>query len=317
MSPRRALAVTLLAAALVAASTPALARPASVTPGWSPIDPPADRAALAETLAEVTYAVSCGSVTATGWSADALDDTAPESWKGFLVTTSAMSAACASTPETLVVRQGEQAVEARPSNPGSASGAGTIEVRPDVPYIDWDFVPTPRPQQWVGIAARGIGGGMLPMLERRIATVGTDTFTLNAAVDAAYVGAPVVDNRGRALGVITAAGTLVTGAPQFCGELFVCTDPTRVWWDITAPSAPRSVTASAGKGRVTVTWKAAASDGGAEADYLYSVNGGPWTEASRFSVTVKARKGVSVTVSVLAVNEAGWGPTVTRTARAR
>ena len=309
--------MTLLAAALVAASTPALARPASVTPGWSPSDPPADRAALVAELAEVTYAVSCGSVTVTGWSADVFDDTAPESWKAILVTTSAVSGACASTPEALVVRQGTLAFEARPLGYGAAHGVGTIEVRQDRPYIDWDFVPTPRVGQWVGIAARGIDGEPLPMLEHRITSVGTDSLALDAAVGEEYVGAPVVDNRGRALGVITAAGRAVTGAPVFCDGLFDCTDPTQVWWDITAPSAPRSVKASAGKGRVTVTWKPAASDGGAPATYFYSVDDGPWTEATRFSVTVRARKGVSVTVSVQGVNAAGWSPKVTRTARAR
>lgn len=316
MSPRRALAVTLLAAALVAASTPALARPASVTPGWSPSDPPADPTALAAELAETTFAVSCGSATATGWSADVYDDSAVGVLSA-LVTTSTVSAACAANPSALRVRQGEITLEARPWTYNTASGVGTLVSAVDLPYIDWDFVPAPRPRQWVGIAARGVDGAALPLLEARIVTVGTDTLTLDAAVDASYVGAPVVDNQGRALGMMTAAGTVVTGAPQFCNQLFVCTDPARVWWDITAPSAPRNVTASAGKGRVTVTWKPAASDGGAEADYRYSVNGGPWTEASRFSVTVKARKGVSVTVSVQAVNAAGWGPTVTRTARAR
>lgn len=323
MSPRRALLVGLLAASLVAVAGPAVATtpqsvsPKTVTPGWSPLDPPADRAALVAELAEVTYAVSCGGVTATGWSADVFDDTAPESWKALLVTTSAVSGACASSPEAPVVRQGVLAFEARPLGYGAAHGVGTIEVRQDRPYIDWDFVPTPRAGQWVGLAARGVDGGALPMLERRIATVGADNFTMDSPVDSAYVGAPVVDNRGRALGVMTAAGTAVTGAPVFCDELFDCTDPTRVWWDIAAPSAPRSVKASAGKGRVTVTWKPAASDGGAPATYFYSVDGGPWIEASRFAVTVKARKGVSVSVSVQGVNAAGWSPKVTRTARAR
>lgn len=267
-------------------------------------------------LAEATYAVSCGEVWATGWSADVYDDSAVGILSA-LVTTSTLSGACAANPTALRVRQGEVPLEARPWTYNPASGVGTLVSAVDLPYIDWDFVPTPRPQQWVGVAARGIGGGMLPMLERRIAAVGADSFTLDTAVDAAYVGAPVVDNRGRVLGVITAAGTVVTGAPQFCNELFECTDPTRVWWDIAAPSAPRDVKVTAGKGRVTVTWKPAASDGGAEADYFYSVNGGRWTEASRFRIIVKARKGVSVTVSVQAVNEAGWGPTVTRTARVR
>jgi hypothetical protein len=323
VSPRRPLLAALLIAALVAAASPAMAMtsqsvtPKTVIPGWNPSDPPADRAALAAQLASVIYAVSCGNVTATGWSADGADDPAPDSWKAILVTTSAMSGACAATPAALRVRQGAQTVEARPYSYGTASDAGTIQVRPDLPYIDWDFVPTPRVGQWVGIAARGIDGGVLPMLERRVTVVGTATFTVDSPVDAVYVGAPVVDNQGRALGTLTAAGSVVTGSPVYCGELFICTDPTKVWWDITVPSVPRDVKATAGKGRVTVTWKPAVSDGGDEADYRYSVNGGPWIDASRFTVTVKARKGVSVTVSVQSFNAAGWGPTKIVSARAR
>jgi hypothetical protein len=327
VSPRRPLLAALLAAALatavVTAASPAVAitpqsvTPQTVIPGWRPSDPPADRAALAARLAEVTYAVSCGTVTATGWSADVADDPAPDSWKAILVTTSAMSAACAATPAALRVRQGALTIEARPWVAGTASDAGTIQVKPDLPYIDWDFVPTPRVGQWVGIAARGVDGGLLSMLERRVTAVGTDSFTLNSPVDATYAGAPVVDNQGRALGVMTAAGSVVTGSPVYCGELFICTDPTKVWWDITAPSVPRDVKATAGKGRVTVTWKPALSDGGDEADYRYSVNGAPWIDASRFSITVKARKGVSVTVSVQSFNAAGWGPTKIVSARAK
>ena len=291
--------------------------PKTVTPGWSPSDPPADRASLVETLADVTYAVSCGGVTATGWSADAADDTAADSWKAFLVTTATMSGACAATPAALRVRQGELTVEARPWVASTARGVGTIELKPDLPYIDWDFVPTPRVGQWVGIAARGVDGEVLPMLERRITVVGTDSFTLNSPVDATYVGAPVVDNTGRGLGTVTAAGGVVTGSPVYCGELFICTDPTKVWWDITAPSVARDVKATSAKGRVTVTWKAAASDGGAEAEYRYSVNGAPWIKTDTFKVTVKARKGERVVVSVGSVNSAGPGPTKIVSARAR
>ena len=290
--------------------------PKTVTPGWSPSDPPADRAALVETLAEVTYAASCGSVTATGWSADVYDDSASGVLSA-LVTTATMSRACAANPAALRVRQGEIALEARPWTYNPATGVGTLVSEVDLPYIDWDFVPTPRVGQWVGIAARGIDGAPLPMLERRVTAVGADSFTLNSPVDATYVGAPVVDNQGRALGMVPAAGPIVTGAPQFCYELFICTDPTRVWWDITAPSVPRDVKATSGKGRVTVTWKPAASDGGAKADYRYSLNGGPWTYTFGFSVTVKARRGVTVTVSVQSFNAAGWGPTKTVSARAR
>ncbi len=245
------------------------------------------------------------------------DDPGPDSWKAILVTTSAMSAACATTPAALRVRQGALTIEARPFLSSTARGVGTIDLKPDLPYIDWDFVPKPRPDQWVGIAARGVDGEVLPMLERRITVVGTDSFTLNSPVDATYVGAPVVDNTGRGLGTVIAAGSVVTGAPVYCGEIFICTDPTRVWWDITAPSVPRDVKATAGKGRVTVTWKAAESDGGAEAEYRYSVNGAPWIKTDAFKVTVKARKGERVVVSVGTVNSAGPGPTKIVSARAR
>ena len=317
MSTRRSLLAGLIAAALLVSASPALAMtPQSVTPGWSRSDPPADPTALVAELAKTTYAVSCGSVTATGWSADVYDDTSA-GILSILITTSAVSKACAANPAALRVRQGEVTLETRPWSYNTASGVGALVSGVDLPYIDWDFVPSPRVGQWVGIAARGIDGEALPMLEGRIVTVGTDSFTVNTAVGEEYVGAPVVDNRGRALGVMTAADTIATGTPQFCGEPFDCTDPTRVWWDINAPSAPRNVTASAGKGRVTVTWKPVTSDGGDPVSYFSSVNGGGWTEASRFSVTVKARKGVSVTVRVQAVNEAGWSPTVTVSAKAK
>lgn len=316
MSPRRALAVTLLAAALVAASTPALARPAAVTPGWSPSDPPGIRAAFDAQMSAAVYAVSCRGVTATGWASSMRDDTTYD-WRTMLVTTSAVSTACSTTRDDLIVRQGSEALPAYPWIFGSSTGLGSIAVIPYRAGVYWDRAPSPRVGQWVGIGGRASDGTLLPILERRIVAVGSASFTLDKAVDGQYLGAPVADSQMRVLGSLTRAGSEVTGSPVYCEALFDCADPSRAWWDISVPSAPRDVTATAGKGRVTVTWKPAASDGGAKADYRYSVNGGPWMDASRYTVTVKARKGVSVTVSVQSFNAAGWGPTVTRTARVR
>ncbi len=187
----------------------------------------------------------------------------------------------------------------------------------DRPAIDWDFVPMPRVDQWVAIDARDAAGEPLPMLSRRIVSVGDDTFAVDGPVGADYLGAPVVDNTARVLGVMTAAGVEVTGMPQVCSTLFACTDPSKVWWDISAPSQPRNVQVRGGKGKVTVSWKPAASDGGAEVAYWYRVGLGRWIYSDTFSVTVKARKGAEVTVSVQSVNAAGPGPMVTRTARVR
>lgn len=290
--------------------------PKVVIPGWSPSERPADAMALAAELAEVTYAVSCGNVRATGWSADVADDTESDV-AALLVTTSAVTAACGDVPGGLAVRQGEARVEARPWIRDAVTGLGSIAAVQDLPFIDWDYVPMPRLGQWVGIAARAADGTAMEMLERRVTVVDADTFTLDVPVDAAYLGAPVVDNTGRVLGMITAAGTIVTGSPRFCNVLFICTDPSQVWRDITAPSAVTDVKKTSGTGRVTVTWNAATDDGGAEVAYWYRIGAGQWTKTDTFRVTVKARKGQSVTIALGTVNDAGPGPTVIVSAKAR
>lgn len=322
MFPRRALAVTLLAAAIVAAALVAAASPAlamtskTVTPGWSPSDPPRIRAAFDAQMSAAVYAVSCRDVTATGWASSMVDDTTYD-WRTMLVTTSGVSTACADTRSNLMVRQASETFPAYSWIVGSSTGLGSIAVIPYRPGAYWDQTPSPRVGQWVGIGGRASDGTMLPILERRITAVGSTSFTLNEAVGAGYLGAPVADNLMRILGSLTRAGTEVTGSPVYCEVLFLCTDPDRAWWDITAPSAARDVKATAGKGRVTVTWKPAASDGGAEVDYRYSINGGPWMDTSRYAVTVKARKGMTVTVRVESFNAAGWGPSVTVSKKAR
>ena len=82
-------------------------------------------------------------------------------------------------------------------------------------------------------------------------------------------------------------------------------------------SRPRAVTGTAGKGRITVTWKPASNDGGAEVAYWYRVNGGPWIYSDTFSMTRKARSGTSVAVIVGSVNQAGSGPLVAVTVKAK
>lgn len=312
----------MLAGALVVTASPAFAMtpqattPQRVIPGWSPLNAPADLTAFAARLDAVTYAVSCAGVTATGWSADVADFSTLDV-RAVLVTTSAVAERCWAAPGDVDVRQGDTRLTARPGIADPTSSLGTLVSGQDIPYIDWDYVPTPRVGQWVGIFGRAAGGSTLPMLTTSVATVGVDTFTLNDTVGAAYVGAPVVDNAGRVLGVMTSAGTVVTGTPQFCAKIFICTDATKVWWDITAPTSVRDVKVVAGKGRITVTWKPVASDGGAPVAYWYNVNYGAWQKPNGSKVTVKARKGTLVTVGLSTINEAGPGPTVIVTGRAK
>ena len=317
MSARRSLLVGLIAAALVAVASPALAMtPKAVIPGWSPSDPPLDRLAFDAQLGETLYAVSCRGATATGWSSSMVDDTTYD-WRSMLVTTSAVGTACTDTRSDLVVRQGSAIYPAYPWIVGSPTGLGSIAVIPLRPGAYWDESPTPRLDQWVAIGGRTPDGALLPVIERRIVAVDSTAFTLDQAVGSDYLGAPVVDNKLRVLGTLTSAGTEVTGSPVYCDVLFVCADKSMVWRDITAPSAVTDVKKIPGKGKVTFAWKAAADDGGAEVAYWYRIGIGPWMETDTFRVTVKARKGQLVTVGLGTVNDAGPGPTVIVSARAR
>lgn len=107
----------------------------------------------------------------------------------------------ADTRNDLVVRQGTETFPAYPFI------AGPIAVIPYVPGVYWDLTPTPRGGQWLAIGPRAADGTLLPILERRVSTVSSGTFTVDEAVGADYLGAPVVDNKMRVLGTVNYAGT--------------------------------------------------------------------------------------------------------------
>jgi hypothetical protein len=106
----------------------------------------------------------------------------------------------ADTRNDLVVRQGTETFPAYPSI------AGPIAVIPYVPGVYWDLTSTSRGGQWLAIGPRAADGTLLPILERRVSTVSSSTFTVDEAVGADYLGAPVVDNKMRVLGTVNYAG---------------------------------------------------------------------------------------------------------------
>lgn len=296
-----------------AMTTRAVAGPAD---GWKPSDPPADLPLFRALTSAALYSVTCAGVSATAWSADATNS--DDDWDTVLMSTSQLVLACREMPGAPVVRQGSVTFTGRSFNDDTTAGIGTLQLTGDEPAREWTSVPTPRLGQWVGIAARSQTGAVLPFLTRRINSVSDDTFAVNAPIPATYVGAPVFDNMGRALGMLTAAGTVITGGPQFCAKLFDCTDPGRVWWNITAPSAVRALKATPGAGSVTVTWRPVASTGGDEnIDYWYRVGFGPWKNGNSMRATIKAKRGTLVSVTVQAINRAGPGPETTVRAVAR
>lgn len=302
---KRWLAVTAVAAAVLLPTSNAHALLPPPKDGWSPLDPPSVPGLFALQFQHILYSVTCNGVTATGWSADGADDTA-STWDTTIVTTTPVATACFESPGSILARQGDDTLAIEPYNYW-----GIVRGQGDQAYIDWDFVPMPRVGQWVGIGARSADGAPLPLLERRIVTVGADTFTVDQPIDAAYLGAPVVDNMGRALGMVTTAGIEVTGSPQFCVHLFECADPGKVWWDITAPSAVTNAKAVGGKRKVTVTWQPVASEGGDEVAYWYRVGQGEWKFNDTFRVVLRAAPKTRVTVTIVAINHAGPGPSKT------
>ena len=112
----------------------------------------------------------------------------------------------ADTCNDLVVRQGTETFPAYPFIAGLSTGLGSIAVIPYVPGVYWDLTPTPRGGQWLAIGPRAADGTLLPILERRVSTVSSTTFTVDEAVGADYLGASVVDNKMRVLGTVNYAG---------------------------------------------------------------------------------------------------------------
>lgn len=304
--PRASLVVVLACAMVAFTASPALARPQRVTPGWSPAKPPVNTAEFAQSkVTPIIYGVTCGQVMATGWSAFVTDN--PDSdLDSNIVTTGPVSQACFDSPGSLVVRQEDDTFVSQPYNFGKSGGV--IAVFGHQPYATTLDSPVPRVGQWMAIGARSPDGAALPMLELRVTSVGDDTFAVDRSIDESYLGGPVLDNVGRVLGLLSQAGNVITGTPQFCGDIFWCPDES--WLDITAPSRPRNVKATPGKRSVTVTWQAVASDGGSDVVYWYHVGNGPWTKPVGNSVTVKALSGTRVSVTVQAQNMAGPGPAI-------
>jgi titin len=94
----------------------------------------------------------------------------------------------------------------------------------------------------------------------------------------------------------------------------------------TVPGAPTALSATPGNAKLTLTWTAPASNGGAAiTDYIvnYSVNGGPpitfgdGVKPTTGAVITGLVNGTTYTITVAAVNLAGTGPAVSSTAKPR
>jgi hypothetical protein len=99
-----------------------------------------------------------------------------------------------------------------------------------------------------------------------------------------------------------AAGTSLPSAPT------AAVTPTA---PVTAPGVVTRLKAAPAKGSLRVTWSPPTNLGGATSvRYQYQVGKQAWRSISATSVTVTGKKGVRITVTVRAVNEAGFGPSL-------
>ncbi len=83
------------------------------------------------------------------------------------------------------------------------------------------------------------------------------------------------------------------------------------------PSAPTTPRAQSLKGAVKFSWAAPANPGAGPLTYEYRVGSGSWLKTTRTTVTLKAQKGKTVTISVRAVNSTGPGASLTISGKAK
>jgi hypothetical protein len=83
------------------------------------------------------------------------------------------------------------------------------------------------------------------------------------------------------------------------------------------PSAPTAPRAQSLKGGVKFSWAAPASPGDGPLTYEYRAGSGSWLKTTRTTVTLKAPKGKTVTISVRAVNSTGPGASLNISGKAK
>jgi hypothetical protein len=253
--------------------------------------------------------IICGSTTGTGFSIYVSWTPAEvaEGWKSYIVTMDATVAACAGGDVT-IQSNGVTGV-ATTRSWGSSSGLAALVSKTPIPHLEIGDTPLPVAGQWIG--GMGADAGVPTSLVQGTVT-SVSTSTLTSTLPASLSGGPVVESRGRLIGIMTASG-VVTGTPQFCGPIYACAYPERMWWaGLHVPGAPTGVKAKPGDGQATVSWKAPADDGGDEifAYDVYDNTGRRVCVALEGALSCTATgltNGTAYTFTVIPFNRAGDG----------
>jgi len=237
--------VPLVSSPSLAAS--ALTASATVDPR-APYDPSAPPERLTDFAARINKSmvtVYCGSSLGSGWASEIkLDEAAQASgYRSYIITNHHVIERCTSSSSRYIeVRQGSIKYPAYVYSWDSQNDLAALMTTADLPQLQWSRVPRPMPGQWV--AAFGSPFGLAGSITTGIVSYVEDaSLTSTAPINPGNSGGPLVDNKGRVLGVNTATldGAngfgIVVGAPLLCEHVVNCYDPTTIWQDGPDPSA--------------------------------------------------------------------------------
>lgn len=206
---------------------------------WDPSAPPARLTDFAATINESMVTVYCSTGLGSGWASSVeLDESDLKAgYRSYVITNHHVIERCTySDARYIEVRQGGIRYPAYVWSWDAENDLAGLLTTADLPKLEWFGVPRPLPGQWV--AAFGSPYGLAGSITTGIVSfVGDAELTSTAPINPGNSGGPLVDNKGRVLGVNTGSigGSngfgIVMGTPLFCTHIVNCYDPSGVWTD--------------------------------------------------------------------------------------
>lgn len=249
--------VTVLTGVLALAAGPAVsAHPlASDRQAWNPSAPPERLTDFVSTINRSMVTVYCGDALGSGWVAANFAGKDPNG-DSYVITNHHVIEECTyAGTRDIEVRQGGVRYAAFVYSWDEDNDLAGLLTRADLPELKWEQVPRPQPGQWV--AAFGSPFGLAGSVTTGIVSyVEGSLLTSTAPINPGNSGGPLVDNRGRVVGINTATleGAngfgIVVGTPLICRQTYIFYCDKAIWTD--GESASASLTGQrAGADRVT------------------------------------------------------------------
>ena len=196
-----------------------------------------------------------------------------------------------------------------PTDPGLERGVSAVAAGGYLAMAISAPVPPERPTGLVGTASDGVVeltwtapsyDGGAPITRYQVtASPGGQTCSTTGALSCTITG---LTNGTSYTFTVTATNSAGTSRPS---------EPSAQVTPTGTPGAVTNLKATPAKGSIRVDWSPPSNMGGANSvTYQYQVGKKAWKSTSATSITVKGKRGVRISVSVRAVNQAGSGPSV-------